>query len=86
MKGKKRETSKTMLMWACVYSFVLVFVVVLAWAIWDRADAAGLAGVVISPAITAIGFYTWKAKTENAVKLKKSGINITMEDINNADN
>lgn len=77
----KRTTSKILLFASCVYSFILVLFVVLAWVIWDRTDAAGLAGVVISPAVTAIGFYSWKAKAENMIKLQKDGLKISMEDL-----
>lgn len=85
MKGK-RTTSKWLLLGACLYSFILLFFIVLAWIIWDRADAAGLAGVVIAPAVTAIGFYSWKAKAENVLKLQKQGLKITMEDIDDGNN
>lgn len=81
MKGKKHTTSKILLLAACIYSFVLLFFVVLAWVIWDRTDAAGLAGVVVSPAVTAIAFYSWKAKAENVLKLQKMGLKIDLEDI-----
>ena len=78
---KQRETSKILLFFSCVFSFALLFAVVLAWIILDRTDAAGLAGVVVSPAVTSIGFYSWKAKAENVLKLQKHGLKITMEDI-----
>lgn len=83
MRYKRNTTSKNLLLFSCLYSFFLLFVVVLAWIMWDRADAAGLAAVVISPAATAIGFYYWKAKAENVLKLQKKGLKITMEDIEN---
>ena len=65
----KLSTSKLLLFIVCVVSFVLLTVVVLAWVIWDKTDATGLAGVVISPSVAVIGFYTWKAKAENMIKL-----------------
>lgn len=80
---KRMTTSKVLLLAACIYSFILLFLVVLSWVIWDKSDAAGLAGVVISPAVTAIGFYSWKAKAENLIKLQKAGLKMTMEDIDN---
>lgn len=76
----KRTTSKWLLLGACLFSFTLLLCIVLAWIVWDRSDAAGLAGIVISPAVAAIGFYSWKAKAENVLKLQKQGLKITMED------
>lgn len=81
MKYKRSTTSKRLLLFVCLYSFILLLGVVAAWVVFDRSDAAGLAGVVISPAVTAIGFYSWKAKAENVLKLQKQGLKITMEDI-----
>lgn len=66
---RKITTSKKLLAIVCTISFVMTFIVVIAWAILDRQDAAGLAGVVIAPAVTVIGLYIWKAKAENMIKL-----------------
>jgi len=81
LKDNKRNTSKLLLLCSCVFSFLLLIAVVVAWIAWDRSDAAGLAGVVAAPAVTAIGFYSWKAKAENVLKLQKKGLKITMEDV-----
>lgn len=82
---KDKTTSKRLLLYVCLFCFTLLIFIVAAWIIWDRSDAAGLAGVVISPAVTAIGFYCWKAKAENVLKLQKQGLKITMEDVNDGD-
>jgi hypothetical protein len=68
---RRRETSKVVLAVVLVVCFAMVGVVLFGWLIWDRTDAAGLAGVILTPAATALGFYSWKAKAENEIKLQK---------------
>lgn len=68
---RRRETSKVVLAVVLVVCFAMVGVVLFGWLIWDRTDAAGLAGVILTPAATALGFYSWKAKAENQIKLQK---------------
>lgn len=69
-KGKLCCTKKV-LFGTLIYCAVMMTVIILAWIIWDRTDATGLAGVVAAPAATAIGFYSWKAKAENLKKLEQ---------------
>ena len=52
-------------------------IVILAWVIWDRSDAAGLAAAIATIASIVIGFYEWKAKAENLSKYGKKD-DITM--------
>lgn len=68
---RKRETSKVVL--ACVLCFCAVgaVCVLIGWIAFDRADAAALMAAVLSPALTAVGFYAWKAKAENVLKIAK---------------
>ena len=68
---KRRETSKVVLAAVLVVCFAMTGVVLFGWLKYDRTDAAGLAGVILAPAATAIGFYAWKAKAENEIKLQK---------------
>lgn len=68
---KKVETSKILLLIVCTISLILVGLVMYGWLVNDRADATGLAGVVIAPAVTVIGFYSWKAKNENLIKIRE---------------
>ena len=68
---RRRETSKVVLAALLVVCFAMTGIVLFGWLKYDRTDAAGLAGVILAPAATAIGFYAWKAKAENQIKLKK---------------
>lgn len=68
---RKRETSKVVLTVVLVVCFIFTGIIIYGWLLWDRADAAGLAGVILAPAATALGFYSWKAKAENEIKLQK---------------
>ena len=64
-------TSKKVLFGTLIYSAVMFVVIVIVWAIFDRTDATGLAGIIAAPAAIAIGFYEWKAKAENLKKLEQ---------------
>lgn len=68
---KRKETSKVVLTVVLVVCFVMVGIVLYGWLVYDRTDAAGLAGVILTPAATCIAFYSWKAKAENQIKLQK---------------
>jgi len=68
---KKRETSKTVLAIVLTVCFILAGIVIYGWLALGRDDASGLVGVILAPAATCIGFYSWKAKAENQIKLKK---------------
>jgi len=68
---RKKETSKVVLAVVLVVCFAMTGIVLFGWLKYDRTDAAGLAGVILAPAATALGFYSWKAKAENEIKLKK---------------
>jgi len=68
---RKKETSKVVLAVVLIVCFVFTGIVIYGWLAFDRTDAAGLAGVTLAPAATAIGFYAWKAKAENQIKLQK---------------
>lgn len=68
---RKRETSKVVLAAVLIVCFVFTGIIIYGWLVLDRSDAAGLAGVVLAPAATALGFYSWKAKAENEIKLQK---------------
>lgn len=68
---RKKETSKVVLAVVLIVCFVFTGIIIYGWLVLDRTDAAGLAGVVLTPAATALGFYSWKAKAENEIKLQK---------------
>lgn len=68
---RKKETSKVVLAVVLIVCFVFTGIIIYGWLVLDRTDAAGLAGVILTPAATALGFYSWKAKAENEIKLQK---------------
>ena len=65
---RRLSTSKRVLYATLIICGIFLSIIILAWVIWDRTDAAGLAGVIVAPAATTIGFYCWKAKAENLSK------------------
>lgn len=74
---RKLSTSKRILYGTLIICAIYIAIIITVWAIWDRADAAGLAGVIAAPAATVIGFYSWKARAENLQKYGQ-GDKITM--------
>lgn len=74
---KKLTTSKRILYGTLIVCAIYIAVIIVIWAIWNREDAAGLAGVIAAPAATVIGFYSWKARAENLHKYGQ-GDKITM--------
>lgn len=67
---RKIETSKIVLAVVLVVCFIFTGIIIYGWLVYERQDAAGLAGVILTPAATALGFYSWKAKAENEIKLR----------------
>lgn len=67
-RKKKLETSKVVLVTVLCVCCAFEIAILLGWLVWDRTDAAGLAGVFITPAVAVISWYTWKAKCENIQK------------------
>ena len=67
----KKETSKVLLLFVCLVSLILISIIIYAWVVFDRTDAAALAGIALAPAVTVIGFYSWKAKNENLLKIRE---------------
>lgn len=76
-KKRKYETSKVVLISVLCICCALEIIVLLGWLVWDRTDAAGLAGVYVSPAIAVISWYSWKAKCEN---IQKYGYKARLDD------
>lgn len=77
---KKREpatTSKIVLFATLIVWAIWITAIIAVWAIFDRSDAAGLAGAITVVAAVVIGFYEWKAKAENLAKYGNKD-NITM--------
>ena len=65
---RKLTTTKRILYGTLIVCGIFIAIIIAAWVIWDRTDAAGLAGVIAAPAAVVIGFYEWKAKAENMAK------------------
>lgn len=77
MSKEKPTTSKLILFGTLITCGIFMAIVILAWVIWDRSDAAGLAAAIATIASIVIGFYEWKAKAENLSKYGKKD-DITM--------
>lgn len=71
-KGKKKvESSKIILVVIAIIVFLLmVFGMALAWFRSDSSILRIITTGVVSNAGVGIGFYYWKARTENSIKLK----------------
>ena len=69
---KNISTTKKVLYGTLIVCGIFLAIIIAAWAIFDRSDAAGLAGVIAAPAAVVIGFYEWKAKAENLAKLGRA--------------
>ena len=74
---EKLTTSKKVLFATLVIWAIWITAIIAVWAIFDRTDAAGLAGAITVVAAVVIGFYEWKAKAENLAKYGKKD-DITM--------
>lgn len=68
----KISTTKKVLYGTLIVCGIFLAIIIAAWVIWDRSDAAGLAGVIAAPAAVVIGFYEWKAKAENLAKFGRA--------------
>jgi hypothetical protein len=64
------------------YYFGVIFGARIVWL--DPTQLPAYLGFIGVPTATAIGFYCWKAKAENAIKMANSNKNIDVSDIINA--
>lgn len=69
-KKKTFEFSKAVLV-AVMFLYVVVVAVGIVLSFIDYTQYSTLAMLVGAPTATAIGFYAWKAKAENVVKIKR---------------
>ena len=76
-ESEKLTTSKKVLFATLIIWAIWITAIIAVWAIFDRSDAAGLAGAITVVAAVVIGFYEWKAKAENLAKYGKKD-DITM--------
>lgn len=76
-ESEKLTTSKKVLFATLIIWAIWITAIIAVWAIFDRSDAAGLAGAITVIAAVVIGFYEWKAKAENLAKYGKKD-DITM--------
>ena len=68
-----KETSKQMLFWVLIYCGVALTVILIMWAC-GTAGAPAMASIYSAPAAVVIGFYEWKARGENLMKVKELGL------------
>lgn len=86
MQKQKMEFSKKIF-----YIVILLFIIVIGFSMalmWKTENTEALAYLIPSIAglaTTSVGFYYWKAKVENTIKLSKQN-NIEITDINNINN
>ena len=58
------------MLWACLCFLAGCLVTVLIrWCMGGAQDAPQMASVFAAPFATVVGFYTWKARTENKLKI-----------------
>ena len=69
-KEKKFSASKVILGVVLFVCFVFASIIIYGWLILQRQDAPLMLSAVLTPAATSIGFYLWKSKVENMIKLK----------------
>lgn len=84
-KKKRFEFSKLVLISVMILYFFAAGVGI-AISFIDYAQYSTLAMLVGAPTATAIGFYSWKAKAENVIKIKKENPEATKDmpvDLNN---
>ncbi len=82
---KKFEFSKVIFIYiAIMFSIVIIFTMVLMWVTKDTTAVAYLIPAVGGLMATTVGFYSWKTKAENILKIKQNTVNnIDAEDITN---
>lgn len=77
----KMEFSKKILLVAGVVNIaVIIFACVMMWRTFDTSPLAYLIPAVAAEVATGTGYYYWKAKAENQIKLKKIYGNLKEED------
>ena len=82
---KKFEFSKAIFIYiAIMFTIVIIFSMVLMWVTKDTTAVAYLIPAVGGLMATTVGFYSWKAKAENILKIKQNTVNnIDAENITN---
>ena len=70
---KKIETSKKVLGGTLIFCGVAAIVVLYGW-LNGAEDATGMLGVIAGTGGIALGFYNWKARAENLIKLSREKI------------
>lgn len=77
----KMEFSKKILLVAGVVNIaVIIFACVMMWRTFDTSPLAYLIPAVAAEVATGTGYYYWKAKAENQIKLKKIYGDLVNED------
>lgn len=79
-KDKKEFSKKIFYIVISIYLFVIVYAMALMWRIRTTDGLVYLITSVAGLATTTVGFYFWKAKMENMIKLSKKN-KITMDEL-----
>ena len=70
---KKFEFSKIIFVYiAIMFTIVIIFTMILMWVTKDTSAVAYLIPAVGGLMATTVGFYSWKAKAENVLKIQQS--------------
>ena len=69
-KPKMETSKKILLVLFAIFTVLIVFGGVYAWVMGNDSVIVVLAGGVVSFTTVAVGFYYWKARAENLIKLK----------------
>ena len=70
---KKFEFSKIIFVYiAIMFTIVIIFTMVLMWVTQDTSAVAYLIPAVGGLMATTVGFYSWKAKAENVLKIQQN--------------
>lgn len=69
---KKREFSKKIIIFMTVFTVIItIYSLILMWKTNDTSPLAYLIPAVFAEYATATGFYYWKARKENEIKLRR---------------
>lgn len=84
---KKTEFSKKILIFMTVFTVIItVYALVLMWKTGDTSGLAYLIPAVFAEYATATGFYYWKARSENKIKLMRIYGETAEKALNNENN
>ena len=68
-----KETMKQIVFWILVFCAVAVVAVFIGW-YQGLPNPVGMFGIASGIAMSAVGYYAWKARAENIEKIKQNGV------------